>query len=70
MPLIRRTRGSDIDAVAARQLVARKEATLLDVREDDEWEASLEHACFYTLAVRSGLLDASARGTLCVGQRV
>lgn len=39
MTLSRRTTGSDIDAVTASQLVDKKEATLLDVREADEWEA-------------------------------
>jgi len=39
MTLSRRTTGSDIDAVTASQLVDKKEAMLLDVREADEWEA-------------------------------
>jgi rhodanese-related sulfurtransferase len=38
MRLFTRTKGSDIDAVTASQLVDRNHATLIDVREAEEWE--------------------------------
>ncbi len=39
MNLFRHTKDPDVDAMTASNLVTTKKATLLDVRETDEWEA-------------------------------